>query len=155
MAKFRNVLQSKGMSDIIIALREAICVFHLRNNERGAISSDRKYNSLSGRWFVKDNNGGIVTPSTSSSCNGAQKFIERNVHVKLPVQDGNSPPFRAAYLGGNHPKDGKKGSLVRFSRPLLDLWLNSTLLKTYSSRNWDTPSFLRDRADRTSPFPKP
>jgi hypothetical protein len=46
MAKFRNVLQSKGMSDMIIALREAICVLHLRNNERGAISSDRKYNSL-------------------------------------------------------------------------------------------------------------
>lgn len=59
MAKFRNVLQSKGMSDMIIALREAICVFHLRNNERGAISSDRKYNSLSGRWFVEDNNGGL------------------------------------------------------------------------------------------------
>ena len=76
---------------MIIALREAICVLHLRNNERGAISSDRKYNSLSGRWFVKDNNGGLVnTPSTSSSSNGAQKFIERNVHVKLPVQDGNN-----------------------------------------------------------------
>ena len=83
---------------MIIALREAICVLHLRNIERGAISSDRKYNSLSGRWFVKDNNGGIVTPSTSSSCNGAQKFIERNVHVKLSVQDGNSPPFRAVSL---------------------------------------------------------
>jgi hypothetical protein len=90
MAKFRNVLQSKGMSDMIIALREAICVFHLRNYERGAISSDRKYNSLSGRWFVKDNNGGIVAPSPSSSSNGAQQFIERNVHVKLPVQDGNN-----------------------------------------------------------------
>ena len=44
---------------MIIALREAICVFHLRNYERGAISSDRKYNSLSGRWFVEDNNGGL------------------------------------------------------------------------------------------------
>jgi hypothetical protein len=39
------------------------------DNERGAISSDRKYKALSGRWFVKDNNGGPITPSTSSSSN--------------------------------------------------------------------------------------
>mgnify|MGYP003336609302 CR=1 FL=1 len=88
MTKFRNVLQSNRMEVLIVAFHEAICALHLWNNECRAISNNRKYKSLPGRWFVKDNNGDPVTPSSSS--NRDQKVIERNVHIKLPVKDGNN-----------------------------------------------------------------
>eukprot|EP00957_Ditylum_brightwellii_P096719 7366110-Ditylum_brightwellii.AAC.1 len=55
LTRFRNVLSSPGMADMIIALHEAICVLHLGNNEKGAVTNDCKYNSLIGHWFVRDN----------------------------------------------------------------------------------------------------
>ena len=80
------------MAAIIIAVREAICVLHLRNSERGAITNDRKYRSLTERWFVRKNNN-------HSSDNQAQaKYIERNVHITLPIKDANNNLVTKDYM---------------------------------------------------------
>ena len=55
VSKFQNLLSSSTMTTLII--QKGMALLYLKSNERLSITSDWKFNSLQGHWFVKDSYG--------------------------------------------------------------------------------------------------
>lgn len=89
MKKFRAVLQSSNLEDMIGAVREAIAILDLKSHDRGASSSDRKFKSLTGRYFIKDGNNGQGNNGVASDATN-EKIIKRNVLISMEVKDKNN-----------------------------------------------------------------
>ena len=85
--KFRTLLMSLTMDDIVMASKEGMKSLQIKRNETGSTTGEQKFKSLTGRWYAKDDSsGGSNIDSNKSTIDS--KVIERNTRIEVTIKEG-------------------------------------------------------------------
>jgi hypothetical protein len=84
--KFRALLSSSSMDDLVMSSKEGMKCLQMKQNETGSTTGDQKFQSLTGRWYTKSS-----TTSTTGDGGDAPgiKTIERNTRIQVTVKQGS------------------------------------------------------------------
>jgi hypothetical protein len=84
-AKFHSLLAKDTMEGILGATVEAIGELHFKKRDSGSTTSLQKHKSLTGRWFVKDELGGVPDVILKDG----EHVIRRNTLVRTSITTGS------------------------------------------------------------------
>ena len=84
-AKFHSLLAKDTMEGILGATVEAIGELHFKKRDSGSTTSLQKHKSLTGRWFVKDEVGGVPDVILKDG----EHVIRRNTLVRTSITTGS------------------------------------------------------------------
>lgn len=84
--KFRALLLSSSMDDLVMASKEGMKCLQMKPKEMGSTTGDQKFQSLTGRWYTKS-----TTPQAAGDGvdNPGIKTIERNNRIQVTVTQGS------------------------------------------------------------------
>ena len=80
ISKLILLLNSVTIRDMLDAAREGIAELHIKRT--GSMNWERKYKSLKERWLSPANQ------PAESQVSMSEKYIERNMHVKVDISEG-------------------------------------------------------------------
>lgn len=81
--KFRALLSSSSMDDLVMSSKEGMKCLQMKQNETGSTTGDQKYKSLAGCWYAK----GSTTLATDDV--SGIKTVERDTRIQVTVKQGS------------------------------------------------------------------